>query len=192
MLSSPQDSPLPPPAKRKSSIHPESPTNKQSEILWPEFHIEGQTFPTTFEAGAWKCPLCSKCTPRIKQHLASAIHKAHVGNWAVIEDYCNKIAVLRRKETKRKTDKKLADNPKRKESLRKADEKRADDPKRKESLRKADEQRADDPKRKESLRKAGKKADEQRADDPKRKDTLRKAGKKADEQRADIQSARSH
>ena len=126
VLSSPQDSPLPPPAKRKSSIHPESSTNNQSEIFWPDFHIRGQTFPTTFEAGKWKCPLCSHCTPRIRQHLVA--HEELSENLAVIEDYCDKIAVLRRKEIIRKANEKRADNPQHKESKRKADEKRAANP----------------------------------------------------------------
>ena len=153
-----QDSPIPPPPKRTSDIHPEYSTSSKSETLWPDFYNKGQTFSTTFEGGKWKCPICGKCTPRIQQHLAT--HKALLEDWDKSADYCRKIAALKIKESKRK-----------------ADEKRAGDPNRKESLRKADEKRAGDPKRKEALRKAGKKADQKRAGDPKRKESLKKDNK---------------
>ena len=168
-----QDSPLPPPAKKK--------TSSQSEILWPEFHNRGQTFPTTFEAGKWRCPLCHKSTPRIRQHLST--HKALIDDWTFTENYCNEITVLKRKEVTRKSDQKRADDSKRKETLRKAgkkaDQKRADEPSRKETLKKADQKRADDPKRKE----AKSRSDRMLAADPKRKEMLRKADKKYAETR---------
>ena len=97
MLQSPQDSPLPPPAKSRNFIHPEFSTINKSETLWPEFCNRGQTFSTTFDASRkWKCPLCSKCTPRIQQHLAT--HKALIEDWDKAVDYCKKIAALKIRE----------------------------------------------------------------------------------------------
>ena len=127
-----QDSPLPPPPKRKNGIHPKSKTGSQSETLWPEFHNKGQTFSTTFEGGKWKCPLCRVCTPRIQQHLAT--HQALLQDWDEAVDYCKKITALKVKESKRKADEKRAVDPKRKESKRRSDKALAVHPKRKDCL----------------------------------------------------------
>ena len=185
---------LAPPAKmRKRDSCPESTQTTCSEnslpgeksIVWPPFLYRGRTHPTEFEAGSWKCPICSKVTPKIRQHLTSH-EDLTTDEMDDAETYCTEMAKLKRIESKRKADVKRANDPKRKETLRKADVKRADDPKRREALRKdgkrADAKRAGDPKRREALRKDGKKADAKRADDPMRREALRKADvKRADD-----------
>ena len=143
----------------------QDPPQGEGDIVWPEFHNHGKTYPTEFEGGSWKCPLCSYCTPRIQQHLAN--HKDLIQDWSLAEKYCKEVAILKRRELERKR----AKGSKRRETLRKADHKR--EPK-----------RADDPQRRETLRKAGKNADQKRVDDPQRREALRKAGKKADQKRA--------
>ena len=161
-VSQSQDSPLPPPAK-----------TRWMDLERPAFHNNGITYPTEFEAGSWKCPLCSHITPRIRQHLTK--HKALINDWERAETFCKEMAVSKQKEA----DIRRADNPKRKEVLRKADAKRAEDPRRKEVLRKADAKRepnrAEDLGRKEVLRKADKKREPARAQDPQRKETVREA-----------------
>ena len=107
-------------------------------ISWPEFHNFDKTYPTRFESGSWICPLCNQKTPRIRQHLAT--HKGLIQDWGLAEEYCNEVAILKRKELERKR----AQDSKRRESKRKADKKR--DPK-----------RAEDPQRKEALKMASKK-----------------------------------
>ena len=148
-VSQSQDSPLLPPAK-----------TKRMDLEWPEFHNNGNSYPTEFEAGSWKCPLCSHITPRIRQHLSK--HKALINDWERAETYCKAMAVLKRKEANIKG----ADNPKWKESKKKAEETRAGDPRRKEAMRKADAKRAQDAGRKEVLRKADVKREPKRAGDP--------------------------
>ena len=148
----------------------------KQDVVWPEFHNNGAIFPTEFEAGLWKCPICSRSAARPSRHLAT--HKDCIQDWTAAENYCKEMALQKR----RVADRKRAQDPKRKEVLKKADKKReperAEDPKRKEVLRKADKkrepERAEDPKRKVMLRKVDKK----RAEDPKRKVVLRKADEK--------------
>ena len=148
----------------------------KQDVVWPEFRNNGSTFPTEFEAGLWKCPICSRSAARPSRHLAT--HKDCIQDWTAAENYCKEMALQKR----RVADRKRAQDPKRKEVLKKADKKReperAENPKRKEVLRKADGKRAEDPKRKEVLRKADKKREPERAEDPKRKVMLRKVDKK--------------
>ena len=120
-VSQSRDDSLPPPAK-----------TRRMDIDWPAFHNNGITYPTEFVAGSWKCPLCCKTAPRIRQHLSS--HKDLIQDFECVETYWKEIAVLKRKEVLKKADAKRAEDPKRKEGLRKADAKRepkrAEDPKR--------------------------------------------------------------
>ena len=87
------------------------------DTAWPEFHNFDNTYPTDFEDGVWKCPLCSHKTPRIRQHLAT--HKSLIQDWGQAEKYCNRVAFLKRREL----DRKRAQDPKRKESKQKAEKK---------------------------------------------------------------------
>ena len=163
-VSQSQESPLPSSSPAKM---------RRLETVWPPFHNKGSTFPTEFDGGLWKCPLCSLRRQRIWQHLTT--HKDLIDDWTAAKIYCKEVALLKERER----DKKRTEDPKRKEVVRKADKKRepkrAEDPKRKEVIKKADKKRepkrADDPNRKEVKRKA----DEKRADDPKRKETMREA-----------------
>ena len=149
------------PQSQESPLLSSSPAKKRKmETSWPAFHNNGNTYPTEFNAGVWKCPLCYKSTPRIRQHLAH--HKDLIDNWTAAEVYCEEVTLLKRREVDRERDRKRAKDPKRKEVKRKAD--------RKQELR-----RAEDPKRKEVKRKVGRKVDEKRADEPKRKETMREA-----------------
>ena len=111
----------PPPAKMK----------RLESVKWPAFHNKGIEYPTEVVDGRWKCPMCSHCTPRIRQHLAT--HKSIIGDWTGAEIYCEEVALLRRREADRERDKKRAGDPKRKEVLKKADKKR--EPKRAEEPR---------------------------------------------------------
>ena len=61
------------------------------DIVWPKFHNFGNTYPTEFEGGAWKCPLCSQKAPRIRQHLAT--HKSLIEDWEHAEKYYNQVVV---------------------------------------------------------------------------------------------------
>ena len=173
-VSQSQDSPLPPPSK-----------TRRIDLQWPAFHNNGITYPTEFVAGSWKCPICCRTAPRIRQHLTS--HQDLVQDLEYVETYCKEIAVLKRKEL----DAKRAKNPGRKEVLKKADvkrePKRAENPERKEVLKKADAKRepkrAENPERKEVLKKADAKREPKRAENPGRKEVLRKADKKREPER---------
>ena len=128
------------------------------DIDWPAFHNNGITYPTEFVAGSWKCPICCRTAPRIRQHLSS--HKDLVQDLECVESYCKAIAALKRRELERVRAQKPErgrKDPRRKEVLIKADAKRAEDPKRKEVLRKVDAKRAEDPRRKETVSVAMKK-----------------------------------
>ena len=87
---------------------------RKMETVWPTFHNNGNDFPTEFEAGHWKCPLCSHKTPRVRQHLAT--HKHLIDNWPAAEVYCEEVAVLKRREA----DRERAGESRRKEVMRKA------------------------------------------------------------------------
>ena len=86
---------------------------RKLETVWPAFHNNGGSFPTEFEEGVWKCPLCSQCTPRIQQHLAR--HKDLIEDWAAAEVYCKEVAVVKRRDA----DRKRAEDPRRKEVMKK-------------------------------------------------------------------------
>ena len=83
---------------------------KVDSVQWPALHSNGNSYPTEFEAERWKCPFCNKCTPRIKQHLAT--HKDLIGDWAEAENYCKEVALLK--------DRKRREAPLRKEAMKKA------------------------------------------------------------------------
>ena len=121
---------------------------RKMETSWPTFHNKGSTFPTEFDGGRWKCPLCHKNTPKMRQHLAT--HKDIIDDWSAAEIYCKEVALLKERER----DKKRAKDPMRKDVMSKASKKR-------------EQKRAEDPKRKEVLKKA-----------PMRKDVMSKASKK--------------
>ena len=126
------------PQSQESPLLSPSPAKKRKmETSWPAFHNNGNTYPTEFNAGVWKCPLCHKSTPRIRQHLAD--HKDLIDNWTAAEVYCEEVTLLKRREVDRERDRNRAKDPKRKEEKRKADQRRAEDPKRKEEKRKADQ-----------------------------------------------------
>ena len=137
-----QDSPLPPPAKRRKTE-------------WPEFLNNGVSYTTEFESNTWKCPLCSCITGRIKQHI-TAKHRDLIRDWEKVEQYCREVSLLKRKEL----DRQRAQDPNRKESKKKVDAKQAVKPERKEAKKKADAKRAEKPERKEALKKARKKHSE--------------------------------
>ncbi len=161
-----QDSPVPPPAKKR-------------KIEWPEFHNNGASYTTQFENNTWRCPLCSYVTGRIKQHL-TAKHKDVIQDWEGVERYCKDVSVMKRKELEWQR----AQDPDRKDLKRKIDAQRADKPERKQVLRKADakreDKRAGKPERKEVLRKADAKREDKRAEKPERKEQKRIIGKKVD------------
>ena len=75
-------------------------TSKLESVQWPAFHNNGSSYQTEFEAERWKCPLCAKSTPRVRQHLAT--HKDQIGDWTAAETYCEKVALLKRREAVRK------------------------------------------------------------------------------------------
>ena len=139
-VSQSQESPLPSSSPAKM---------RRLETVWPPFHNKGSTFPTEFDGGRWKCPLCHKNTPKMRQHLAT--HKDIIDDWSAAEIYCKEVALLKERER---------------------DRRRAEDPMRKEVKRKADKKRSENPKRKEEKRKADKKRELKRAEDPKRKETV--------------------
>ena len=95
-----QESPLPPPAKKRKTE-------------WPVLLINGVRHNTEFESDTWKCPLCSWVTGRMKQHLL-AKHQDVIQDWRVVEQYCKEVSVLKRK----KFDAKRAGKPERKEILK--------------------------------------------------------------------------
>ena len=64
-----------------------------NDVVWPTF----LNFPTEFEDGVWKCPICSHSTPRIRQHLTKN-HKDDIKDWSAVETFCDEMAVLKRKE----------------------------------------------------------------------------------------------
>ena len=86
--------------------------------MWPTF----QNFPTEFVDGSWKCPFCSCCTPRIRQHLTNK-HKDDIAEKEAIDAFCDAMAVCKRMETKRRADRKRdpvrSQKPERKEVKRK-------------------------------------------------------------------------
>ena len=118
-----QTSFLAPPAKmRKGDSCTESTPSSCSEdslpgekgIVWPMFHNNGKNYPTQFEAGRWKCPICSDSALRIQQHLAK--HLDLIQDWAGVQKYCKEIVVVKLKEKDRKQELKRANDPRRRES----------------------------------------------------------------------------
>ena len=135
------------------------PVSSSGTLQWPDLELQGESFKTEFtDKGEWKCPLCDSEVKQIKNHLKK--HQDHIEDWEMIENYCKEIAVVKRRETKRKFDAKYSSNPERKEAqknlMKKKDAKRAGKPERKEVLKKADTKRAGKPERKEVLKKAKK------------------------------------
>ena len=51
-------------------------------------------------------------------------HKDDIKDWSAVETFCDAMAVIKKKETRRKADQKRAEKPERKEALKKADQKR--------------------------------------------------------------------
>ena len=135
----------------------ESPSLPSSGRLdWPNLTIDGESYKTEFsKKDGWKCPLCRSTTKQIRNHLRTR-HQEEIQDWETLEDYCNTIAVLKRKETLRKADAKRLSNPERKEAQKKL-------------MKKKDANRAGKPERKEAKRQAMKKVDAKRAGKPERK-----------------------
>ena len=79
---------------------PPAKMRKLESVQWPAFHNNGNSYPTELEAGRWKCPICRKITPRIRQHLAT--HKDLIDDWTTAEIYCEEVAVIKRREADRK------------------------------------------------------------------------------------------
>ena len=106
-----------------------SPVPSSGTLQWPDLELQGESFKTEFtDKGEWKCPLCDSEVKQIKNHLKK--HQDHIEDWEMIENYCKEIAVVKRRETKRKFDAKYSSNPERKEAqqnlMKKKDAKRAD------------------------------------------------------------------
>ena len=55
-----------------------------TSTVWPTF----LNFPTEFEDGSWKCPLCTHTTPRIRQHFTKS-HKDDIKDWRAVETFCD-------------------------------------------------------------------------------------------------------
>ena len=84
-------------------------------LQWPDLELQGESFKTEFtEEGKWRCPICESKVKQIKNHLKK--HQDHIEDWEMIENYCKEIAVVKRRETKRKFDAKYSSNPERKEA----------------------------------------------------------------------------
>ena len=118
----------------------ESPSLPSSGRLdWPNLTIDGESYKTEFsKKDGWKCPLCRSTTKQIRNHLRTR-HQEEIQDWETVEDYCKTIAVLKRKETLRKSEAKRLSNPERKEAqkklMKKKDANRAGKPERIEAKR---------------------------------------------------------
>ena len=116
----------------QASLSEESfPVPSSGTLQWPDLELQGKSFKTEFtEECKWRCPICESEVKQIRNHLKK--HQDHIHDWKSIETYCQRIAVLKRKETFRKID----SNPERKEAkrqtMKKVDAKRAGKPERKE------------------------------------------------------------
>merc|ERR1712020_714868 len=62
-----------------SDISSHNLSTSSTSIVWPTL----LNFPTEFENGWWKCPLCSETTPRIRQHLTKS-HKGDIKDWRAV------------------------------------------------------------------------------------------------------------
>ena len=116
--------------------------------------LQGKSFKTKFtDQGKWRCPICESKAKQIKHHLKTK-HQDHIEDLEEVENYCKEIAVVKRRETKRKFDAKYSSNPERKEAqknlMKKKDAKRAGKPERIEAKKLSDAKLADKPERKEA------------------------------------------